>query len=69
MMKNKSHMTMLNNDGLSIKPWGTPEKFDQLDNHKQTSRPYFQNHVRSIFQLISFVKDSQNLLKGRLVKP
>ena len=52
---------MLNNNRPSIKPWGTPEKFGQLDNHKQTSRPYFQNHVRSNFQPISFVKDSQNL--------
>ena len=26
MMKNKSHMSMLNNNGPSIEPWGTPDR-------------------------------------------
>ena len=39
-----------------------------LDNHKQTLRPYRQNHTRSILQSIDYVEDSQKLLKGWLVK-
>ena len=42
---------------------------EMLDNHKQTSRPYYQNHMRSILQSIDYVEDSRKLLKGRLVKP
>ena len=26
MTKNKSHMSMLNNNGPSIEPWGTPDR-------------------------------------------
>ena len=33
-----------------------------LDDHKQTSRPYFQNHMRSVLQSISYVEDCQKLL-------
>ena len=40
-----------------------------LYNHKQTLRPYCQNHLRSVLQSIIFVEDSQKFLKGRLVKP
>ena len=40
-----------------------------LDNHKQTLRPYCQNHIRSLLQSISYMEDSQKLLKGWLVKP
>ena len=43
--------------------------YEKLDNHKQTTRSYCQNHMRSIFQSISCVEGSQKLLKGRLVKP
>ena len=41
----------------------------KLDSHKKTSRPYCENHMRSILESISYVEDSQKLLKGRLVKP
>ena len=40
-----------------------------LDNHKQTLQPYCQNYMRSILQTVSYVKDSRQHLKGRLVKP
>ena len=39
-----------------------------LDNHKQTLQPYCQNYMRSILQTVSYVKDSRQHLKGRLVK-
>ena len=42
--------------------------YEKLDNHKQTTRSYCQNHMRSILQSISYMESSQKLLKGRLVK-
>ena len=75
---------MLNNNGPSIEPLGTPDRnschelyvsdilvlcLRELDNHEQTSRPYCQNHMRSIWQSINYVEDTQKLLKGQLVKP
>ena len=80
-MKNKSHM--LNNNVPRIEPWGTPKRFFAtsvmryfsslftrcLNSHKQTPRPYCQNHICvQLLQSISYVQDSQKLLKCRLVK-
>ena len=85
MMKNKLRMSMLNNNGPSIEPWSTPDIIschevyvsdilvlclnEKLDNHKQTSRPYCQNHMHSILQSIIYVEDSQKLLEGQFVNP
>ena len=72
-MKNKSHISMLNSNGPRIEPWGTPDRISchelyvsdilvlfhkMLDNHKQTLRPYCENHMLSILQSIGYMGDN-----------
>ena len=66
---------MWNNIGPSIEPWGTSDRiciryfssffFEMFSNLKQTWRSYCENLMRSVFQSISYVEDSEKLLKDR----
>ena len=68
-MKSKLHMSVLNNNGPSIEPWGPPDK---ISCHELCVSGilvlYLRDNHKQILQSRSYVENSQKLLKDRLVK-